>query len=46
MQPASRDSQEFEKAIKEMGTDREILAECEAIARDFTALESDCWSEE
>ena len=42
----SRDSKEFEDAIKEMGEDPEILAECEAIARDFAALESDRWSEE
>jgi hypothetical protein len=46
MQPMSRDSKEFEDAIKEMAEDTEIMAECEAIARDFAALESDRWSEE
>ena len=46
MQPTSRDSEKFEDAMKEMGADPEILAECEAIARDFAALESDRWSEE
>ncbi len=46
MQPASRDSKEFEEAIQEMGADPEILAKCEAIARDFAALELDRRSEE
>jgi hypothetical protein len=46
MQPTSRDSKKFEEAMKEMGADPEILAECEAIAHDFAALESDCLSEE
>jgi hypothetical protein len=46
MQPASRDSKEFEDAIKEMGADPEIIAACEAIARDFAALESGRFPEE
>ena len=32
--------------MREMGAGPEILEECEAIARDFAALESDHWSEE
>jgi hypothetical protein len=46
MQPTSRDSKEFEDATQEMAADPEILAECEAIARDFATLESDRCSEE
>jgi hypothetical protein len=46
MQPTSRDSKEFEDAIKEMAADPEIIAECEAIARDFAALEAGRFSEE
>jgi hypothetical protein len=46
MQPTSRDSKQFEDAIKEMAADPQIIAECEAIARDFAALESRRLSEE
>jgi hypothetical protein len=41
MQPTSRDSKEFQDAIKEMGKDPEILVECEAIAREFAPREWD-----
>jgi|HubBroStandDraft_1064217.scaffolds.fasta_scaffold115713_4 hypothetical protein len=46
MQPTSRDTKEFEGAIKEMAAAPEIIAECEAIAREFAALESDRFPEE
>jgi hypothetical protein len=46
MRPTSRDSKEFEDAIEEMAADPEIIAECEAIARDFATLESDRFPEE
>ena len=46
MQQTSPDSKEFEDAIREMAADPQIMAECEAIARDFAALESDRFSEE
>jgi hypothetical protein len=46
MQPASRGTEEFEQAIKEMAAAPEIIAECEVIARDFATLESDRFSEE
>jgi hypothetical protein len=46
MQPASRDSKEFEDAINEMAADPEIIAECEAIARDFAAFELDVLPED
>jgi hypothetical protein len=41
MQPTSRDSKEFEDAVKEMAADPEIQAECQAVARDFAAFELD-----
>jgi hypothetical protein len=46
MQPTSRNSRQFEDAIREMAADPGIIAECEAIARDFAAVESDRFSEE
>jgi hypothetical protein len=46
MQPTSRDAKQFEEAIKQMAADPQIVAECEAIARDFAALELDRLPEE
>ena len=46
MQSISRDAKQFEEAIEEMAADPQIIAECEAIARDFVALESDRLPEE
>ena len=41
MQSNSLDAKQFDEALKEMAADPQIIAECEAIARDFAALESD-----
>jgi hypothetical protein len=46
MQSNSLDAKQFEEALKEMAADPQIVAECEAIARDFAALELDRLPEE
>jgi hypothetical protein len=46
MQSNSPDARQYEEAIKAMAADSQIIAECEAIVRDFAALESDRWPEE
>jgi hypothetical protein len=40
------DAEQFEKAVRDMAADPQIQAECQAIARDFAALELDGLSED
>jgi hypothetical protein len=46
MQSNPNNAEEFETAMREMAADLQIQAECDAIARDFAALESDGFSAE